>query len=803
MTDLNEPKKLTLKASPGKSFKASKKSVTVEVKRKRSRPVMGFGGMPSSPTASVANQQMEEKLLLIKKAKEENRLRAEERSKKEAADLELKQQKQQEVEEAEQKEIGSKSYKSQEVSDEISTSINKEAKTSEGHKVTRVSTEDEEEVEGGFSKKLSLKQPLKKGKYDLGGRRKSSKVIIQNLDLEEENERGRSLASIKRAREKAMRKASDMQGSSEKIVREVVLPEFITVAELSARMAERGADVVKEFMKLGMIVNLQQTVDADTAELVINEMGHKVKRVTEADVENILAEGEENREEDLQPRPPVVTIMGHVDHGKTTLLDSLRSTDVAAGEAGGITQHIGAYQVKVETGEQVTFIDTPGHAAFTQMRSRGAKVTDIVILVVAADDGVKPQTVEAINHAKAAGVPIIVAVNKIDKPEANSTKVINELLNYDIVAESVGGDVITVEVSAKSKINLDKLVEAIILQAEMLELKANPHKKAKGIVIESKVEKGKGVIATLLVQTGTLHKGDILIAGPTFGKVRSMSNDRNQILKEARPSMPVEVIGLEDTPMAGDKFDIVDSEKQAREIVEYRLRKIKNEKQAKVKKTSLEDLFAKTVGKEHQKELPIIIKGDVQGSIEAIASSLEKLENEELKVKVLHKAVGAVNESDVTLAQASGAIILGFNVRANTQAKNMAEKESVDIRYYSIIYDLIDDVKLVMSGMLKPIIREKYLGTVEIRQIFNITKVGKVAGSFVTDGIIKRGAKVRLLRDNIVIHEGSLKTLRRFKEDVKEVKSGYECGIAFENYDDIKEGDKVEAFELIEEKQKL
>ncbi len=816
MTDSEEPKKLTLKPSMGRdSSRGSSKSVTVEVKRKRARPMMGFGAM--KPANAVPDKATEEKLRLIQKAKEEDRQREQERLRKESEALEK--QKIADADAAREVELA-KSQPANEDGPEVAE-VEKTAEndsTAQVHEAVPQNVEtkkiflhktpvvDEEKVDdvddGKFSKKLGLKQPVKKSKYDFSGRKNSTKILVQNIDLDEEKERGRSLASIKRAREKA-RKAIELNEPSEKQVKEVVLPEFITVGELATRMAERGTDVVKEFMKMGMVVNLQQTVDADTAELVVSELGHRVKRVTDADVENVLEDNIPEKEADLKARPPVVTIMGHVDHGKTTLLDSLRSTDVAAGEAGGITQHIGAYQVKVASGDQVTFLDTPGHEAFTQMRSRGAKVTDIVILVVAGDDGIKPQTVEAINHAKAAKVPIIVAINKMDKPDADANKVVNELLQHELVAESIGGDIMMIEVSAKSKMNLDKLVDAILLQAEMLELKANPTKQAKGSVVESKVEKGRGVVTTVLVQKGTLRKGDIIVAGHTYGKVRSMTNDRGQELKEAGPSMPVEVVGLEESPMAGDQFDVVDSEKQAREIGEYRQRKIKTERNSKVKKTSLEDLFARTAGADAQRDLPLIIKGDVQGSIEAITGSLEKFSNDELKIKVLHKAVGGINESDVSLAQASGAMIIGFNVRANSQAKMLAEKDGIDIRYYSIIYDLIDDMKLVMSGMLKPIIREQYLGTVEIRQIFNITKVGKVAGSFVTDGIVKRGAKVRLLRDNVVIHEGALKTLRRFKDDMKEVKSGYECGIAFEHYDDIKEGDKVEAYELVEEQKKI
>ncbi|MEQ9115967.1 MAG: translation initiation factor IF-2 [Rickettsiales bacterium] len=782
MSDSNEQNKLTLKPSAGRDSISARKSVMVEVKRKRVRPMLKINTPLGSAAAGATSHHGDEaskKIELIQKAKEQ----------KEAV-LKSKEEERKKAEEVAAAEAAT-----------LKTAEKPKKEFKQAEPIVKVAPKEEEDG-GKFSKKLGLKTPIKKSKYEMGGRRTSSKVLIQNIDVEDEKERGRSLASIKRAREKAARKAAEDQDPSEKIVREVTLPEFITVGELASRMAERAADVIKEFMKLGMIVNAQQTVDADTAELVISEMGHKLKRITEADVENVLDITKDDNK-DLKSRPPVVTVMGHVDHGKTTLLDSLRSADVAGGEAGGITQHIGAYQVKVPSGDLVTFLDTPGHEAFTQMRSRGAKVTDIVVLVVAADDGIKPQTVEALNHAKAAGVPIIVAINKMDKPEADANKVETALLSHELVTESMGGEIMAVPVSAKSKMNLDKLVDAILLQAEMLDLKANPSRSAKGSVVESKIVKGRGVVTTVLIQNGTLKQGDIVIAGHTFGKARNMTNDRNQMIKEAGPSLPVEIIGLEESPMAGDQFDVVDSEKQAREICEYRERKLKTEKNAQVKKSSLEDLFAKSTGNETKRDLPLIIKGDVQGSIEAISGSLEKFNNEELEVKVLHKGVGGINESDVTLAQASSAIIIGFNVRANTQAKILAEKENVDIRYYSIIYNLIDDMKLVMSGMLKPIIRENYLGTVEIRQVFNITKVGKIAGSYVTDGMVKKGAKVRLLRDDVVIHEGALKTLRRFKDDVKEVQKGYECGVAFENYDDIKEGDKVEVYELVEEKQKL
>ena len=658
---------------------------------------------------------------------------------------------------------------------------------------------DVEEEVGKFGKKLDIKHPVNRLKPEVNKR--ISKVNLQNIEREEE--RGRSFASIKRAREKARRALGhDQSQEVEKQIKEVILPEVITVADLASRMAERSTEVVRAFMKLGMIVNVNQTIDADTAELIIHEFGHKIKRVTEADIENILIDDVDNPE-NFVSRPPVVTVMGHVDHGKTSLLDALRSTDVALHEAGGITQHIGAYQVKLETGELVTFIDTPGHKAFTAMRSRGAQATDIVILVVAADDGIKEQTIEAISHAKAANVPIIVAINKIDAPGADPQRVLTELLSHDLVPEAMGGNIMTIEVSALKRTNLDKLIEGILLQAEMLDLKADPTTKARGVVIESKIDKLRGVVTTLLVQKGTLRIGDILIAGAQSGRVRLMSDDKGRSLDVAGPSMPVEICGLDGSPEAGENFVVVTEERQARDISEYRLRRARDLRTSVASKGTLEELFAKASGTGKVRELPLIIKGDVNGSVEAIVGSLEKISTDEVKVKVLHKAVGGVNESDVSLAEASGALIVGFNVRANDQAKKLAAKSGIDIRYYSIIYNLLDDVKMMLSGMLSPSIREEFLGLVEIRKVYNITKSGKIAGSFVTDGIIKRGARVRLLRDDIVIHEGKLKTLKRFKDDVKEVKAGYECGIAFENYEDIKENDKVEVFELIEEKRTL
>lgn len=657
-----------------------------------------------------------------------------------------------------------------------------------------------EEVE--VEEKKAVKKEVKpvRGKGD-EGRRQSSKININALSLvEEEQERVRSLASIKRARVKAKRHENN--APSEKIIREVILPETITVQELASRMAERGADVVRELMKLGVLANISQTIDADTAELVIMAMGHKVKRVQESDVENVISDIEDSTES-MQPRPPVVTIMGHVDHGKTSLLDALRQTDVAAGEAGGITQHIGAYQVHLADGNIITFLDTPGHEAFTAMRARGAKATDIVVLVVAADDGIMAQTVEAINHAKAAEVPIIVAVNKIDKPQADVDRVKGELLQHELIPEDMGGDIMVVPVSAMKKLNLDKLLEAILLQAEMMQLKVSPDRSARGVVIESRLEAGHGNVASLLVQKGTLQVGDIVVAGTSYGKVRHMRSDHESKLLSAGPSMPVEIVGLNSTPDSGEMFAVVESDKQARDISEYRINKARQAKSVVSRKAStLEDLFAQQHG-QSAKELRVVLKGDVQGSIEAIVASLQKFSHQEVSIKVLHAAVGGINESDVTLANASGAMIVGFNVRANAAAKRLAENEAIEIRYYSIIYDLIDEIKAALSGMLSPIQRQQYIGTAEIRQVFNITKVGKVAGCYVTEGLIKRGSKVRLLRDNIVIFEGDLKTLQRFKDNVKEVRQGFECGIALQNYEDIRVGDLVEASEVIEEKQQL
>lgn len=652
---------------------------------------------------------------------------------------------------------------------------------------TTTSLEDEEDER----KRAEAKAPKTRAKFE-EPRRAGRLTVTQALNFNDE--RQRSLSSVRRAREKARKHELGSQ-SQEKFTRDVIIPETITVQELANRMAERAVDLVKTLMKLGTMATVNQLLDADTAELIVTEFGHNPKRVTEGDVENILRIEEENPA-DLKPRWPVVTIMGHVDHGKTSLLDALRKTDVVAGEAGGITQHIGAYQVNLSNGSKITFLDTPGHEAFTAMRARGAKVTDIVVLVVAADDGIMAQTQEAISHAKAAGVPIIVAINKMDKPDADSARVKNELMTHELVPEEFGGNVMVVEVSAKKGTNLDKLEEAILLQSEVMELKANPNRPAAGAVVEAKMDRGRGVVATILVQRGTLKVGDLVVAGGSYGRVRALTDDKNKTLLQAGPSTPVEIQGLNEVPDAGDEFAVVDSERTAREITEYRQKRSKAAQNlASVK--PLEALFAQA-GKNGVRELPVIIKGDVHGSVEAIAGSLMKFASDEVVVRVLHSGVGAITESDVTLARATKAVLIGFNVRATAQAKQLADREKVELRYYSIIYNVVDDIKAALSGMLSPTQKEKFLGNAEIRQIFNMSKAGKVAGCMVTNGLIKRGAKVRLLRDNVVIHEGTLKTLKRFKDEVREVKDGFECGMAFENYEDIREGDTIEAFEIEE-----
>ena len=627
-------------------------------------------------------------------------------------------------------------------------------------------------------------------------RRHSGKLTISQALDDSGVERVRSLASVRRAREKEKKRAREEQGDIQKQVRDVVVPDAITVQELANRMAERAADVIKKLMELGVMATINQVIDADTAELVTGEFGHKVRRVSESDVETGL-KVDVDPEESKELRAPVVTIMGHVDHGKTSLLDAMRKTDVVTGEAGGITQHIGAYQIQLETSDKITFLDTPGHAAFTEMRARGANVTDIIVLVVAADDGINDQTVEAIKHAKAAESPIIIAINKIDLPEADPNRVQTELLQHEIVVEELGGDVIQVQVSAKTGQGIDKLQEAILLQAEILELKANPHRSSAGTIVEAKVERGKGSVATVLVQHGTLCIGDIFVAGAEWGRVRALLNDRGERINDCGPSFPAEVLGLNGSPIAGDDFVVVANESRAREVVEYRQREIRNKQASAGARGTVEQMLS-AIAAGHADELPILIKTDVHGSLEAIRTSLERISNDTVAVRILHGAVGGISESDVTLAVASNAIIVGFNVRANPQARELARTSGVDIRYYSIIYNVIDDIKAALTGLLSPDLKEEFLGNAEIKEVFNISKVGKIAGCIVTEGSIKRGAQVRLLRDNVVVHEGSLKTLKHFKEEVKDIKEGSECGAGFENYNDLQVGDFIECFEIKE-----
>ncbi|MBI1186382.1 MAG: translation initiation factor IF-2 [Alphaproteobacteria bacterium] len=639
-------------------------------------------------------------------------------------------------------------------------------------------------------------KPTKKGEP----KRREGKLTLDMVEriTEGDDDRVRSLAAYRRAQQKEKERRAKMFGGGEResVKREVVIPETITVQELANRMATRAADIIKFMMRQGQMVKLTDVLDADTAELIATDYGHAVKRVAESDIETGLA-GEEDAPDNLTARPPVVAVMGHVDHGKTSLLDALRQTDVAAGEAGGITQHIGDYQVRLPDGQRVTFLDTPGHAAFSSMRARGAQITDVVILVVAADDGVMPQTVEAISHARAAGVPIIVAVNKIDKPEANPERVLQELLQHEVITENFGGDTLHVEVSATEKRGLEKLVETILLQAEVLDLRANADRLAEAVVIESKLDRGRGAVATVLVKRGTLNRGDIVVVGGVWGRVRALMDERGAQLKEAGPSQPVEIMGLEGVPDPGDVLNVVESENRAREVADYRQR-AKRQKAAAGpgSRTTLETMMAR-IKENDISELAVLIKADVQGSAEAISNALEKLGNEEVRARIVHSGVGAINESDIQLAKASNSPVIGFNVRASKEARDLAEREGVEIRYYAIIYDLIDDMKGVMSGMLAPTMRETFLGNAEILEVFNISKVGKVAGCRVTEGVVRKGAKVRVIRDNVVIQEmGVLSTLKRFKDEVNEVTAGQECGMSFGPFQDIKQGDIIECFNV-------
>ncbi|MDK3017908.1 translation initiation factor IF-2 [Pseudodonghicola flavimaris] len=806
------------------------KNVVVETKRKRVVvPKPGAGkssgggsaklGDPSRRPAGISDAEMERRLKALQAAKareveearereEEERRRAEERERR-RAEQEAKEREQREAEErarakAEEEErkraeeeAAAKRAAAQAAAAAAEQPAERKADGARGG-VKQPAAAPDAPRKAEREREQQARAPRGKGRDE--GRR-SGKLTLNQALSGGEGGRQRSMAAMKRKQERARQKAMGAQ-EREKVIREVQLPETIVVSELANRMAERVADVVKSLMQMGMMVTQNQSIDADTAELIIEEFGHKVVRVSDADVEDVI-QHEEDKPEDLQPRPPVITIMGHVDHGKTSLLDAIRNANVTAGEAGGITQHIGAYQVKTESGAVLTFLDTPGHAAFTSMRSRGAQVTDIVVLVVAADDSVMPQTIEAINHAKAAGVPMIVAINKIDKPAANADKVRTELLQHEVVVEKMSGDVQDVEVSAVTGQGLDNLLEAIALQAEILELQANPDRAAEGAVIEAQLDVGRGPVATVLVQNGTLRQGDIFVVGEQYGKVRALVNDKGDRVTEAGPSVPVEVLGLHGTPEAGDVLNVVETEAQAREIAEYRENVAKEKRAAAGAATTLEQLMAKAKADESVSELPIVVKADVQGSAEAIVQAMEKIGNDEVRVRVLHYGVGAITETDIGLAEASGAPVIGFNVRANAPARNAANQKGVEIRYYSVIYDLVDDVKAAASGLLSNEIRENFIGYAEIKEVFKVSNVGKVAGCLVTEGVARRSAGVRLLRDNVVIHEGTLKTLKRFKDEVAEVQSGQECGMAFENYDDIRPGDVIEIFEREEVERKL
>ena len=804
------------------------KNVVVETKRKRVVKPAKPGGAPgrsapgSSQTsadgtrrpAGISDAEMERRMKALQAAKEREVEEAAQREAEEKAREEEKQRRREEAE-AKEREQREAEEKAKAKAEEEERKRQEEADAAKRAAEAAAQPAPEDPAQQQTRAPAKAAPPRRddgknndrdqKGKGRGKGRddgRRSGKLTLNQALSGGEGGRQKSLAAMKRKQERARQKAMGGAQEREKVVRDVQLPEAIVVSELANRMAERVGDVIKALMNNGMMVTQNQTVDADTAELIIEEFGHRVVRVSDSDVEDVI-DSVEDKEEDLQPRPPVITVMGHVDHGKTSLLDAIRDAKVVSGEAGGITQHIGAYQVTTESGSVLSFLDTPGHAAFTSMRARGAQVTDIVVLVVAADDSVMPQTVEAINHAKAAGVPMIVAINKCDKPEANPDKVRTELLQHEVVVEAMSGDVQDVEVSAISKQGLDDLLEAIALQAEILELKANPNRAAEGAVIEAQLDVGRGPVATVLVQRGTLRQGDIFVVGEQYGKVRALINDRGERVKEAGPSVPVEVLGLNGTPEAGDVLNVVQSEGQAREIAEYRQKAAKEKRAAAGAGTTLEQLLAQAKENENVKELPILVKADVQGSTEAIVQAMEKIGNEEVRVRVLHAGVGAITESDIGLAEASGAPVIGFNVRANAPARNSANQKGVEIRYYSVIYDLVDDVKAAASGLLGAEIRENFIGYAQIKEVFKVSGVGKVAGCLVTEGIARRSAGVRLLRDDVVIHEGTLKTLKRFKDEVSEVQSGQECGMAFENYDDIRPNDVIEIFEREEVERNL
>ena len=791
------------------------KNVVVETKRKRvvvpkpgaakpAAPGAVRGGDPARRPAGISDVEMERRLKAVQAAKaretEDVARRAEEER-----EREVERNRRREEQEAKERELREREERTQA---KIAAEAEKKREEEAAALLAAAPPPTPEEraaktgvVRNKVAEPVRREEPARpsrnKGRED---NRRSGKLTVNQASAGNDG-RHRSMASMKRKQERARQKAMGGAVEREKIIRDVQVPDAIMVQELANRMAERVADVVKSLMQMGMMVTQNQTIDQDTAELIVEEFGHKIVRVSDADVEDVIDQVVDSPE-DLEPRAPIITVMGHVDHGKTSLLDAIRNARVVSGEAGGITQHIGAYQVE-QNGELLTFLDTPGHAAFTSMRSRGAQVTDIVILVVAADDAVMPQTIEAIAHAKAAEVPMIVAINKIDRPAADPQKVRTDLLQHEVIVEQMSGEVQDVEVSATTGQGLDQLLEAIALQSEILELKANPNRAASGAVIEAQLDVGRGPVATVLVQNGTLKLGDIFVVGEQWGKVRALISDSGERIKTAGPSTPVEVLGLNGTPEAGDVLNVVETEAQAREIAEYRAQAAKDKRAALGAATTLEQLMANAKANEDISELPILLKADVQGSAEAIVQAMAKIGNDEVRVRVLHSGVGAITETDIGLAEASGAPVFGFNVRANTSARNTANQKGVEIRYYSVIYDLVDDVKAAASGLLSAEIRETFIGYANIKEVFKVSGVGKVAGCLVTEGVARRSAGVRLLRDNVVIHEGTLKTLKRFKDEVPEVQSGQECGMAFENYDDIRPNDVIEIFEREEVERKL
>lgn len=771
----------TLGVSGGSSSKSSGLAVEVRKKRTFSKPTGGGG------TIAPQNKEEARRLAALAKAKENSEVEQKQREEERKLAESLTKTKQQEEQERKKRE--EEALKRAE--EEAATKAIEEAKRAEQEKIAVVQTTATPVKEDSRKDKRDLDDRQRGGKPKSSGKKRGGG---RNAYMEGLENRYRTMGAA--TRRKSKDRYAQPAAEQEKIYHEVEIPEFITVQELASKMAEKAGDVVKKLMMMGQMVTLTQSIDQETAALVVEEMGHTYKLKSANEIEENLVE-EDDDESKLQDRPPIVTVMGHVDHGKTSLLDAMRHTDVTAGEAGGITQHIGAYQIKTESGKRITFLDTPGHEAFTAMRARGASVTDVVVLVVAADDSIMPQTVEAIDHSRAAGVPIVVAINKIDKPEANVDKVKQDLLSHDLIPEDFGGDIVCVPVSAKSGQGLHDLEEMILLQADILNLKANPNRQADGVVVESRLDKGRGPVASMIIQRGTLKVGDVVVAGCEWGRVRAMLNDKGQNIDEASPALPVEILGLQGVPEAGESFVQVADERQARDVSNHRSM-IKREKAmaASRKMVSL-DSFMSRIEDKDLKELNIIVKGDVQGSVEAIADSLNKLATEEVKVRAIHSAVGIITESDIMLAQTSEALVIGFNVRANAQARAAAEKEGVEIRYYSVIYDLVNDIKAAMSGLLSPDLQEKVTGQLEIREIFRINKM-KIAGCYVTDGTLTRHGKARVIRDGVVIYDGIIDTLRRFKDDVKEVSEGFECGLTMDKFDDLREGDVVEGYEIKE-----